>query len=143
MKVEGKLLRTRGGSAVSPLSASLYLVDNGSKLDFVPNGLRVLTPDGDSIPYDRVEEAAPTAAEYVGQYASDEAEVTYRIVVEEGKLVAKGRPDIAVPLTPLYADAFQVAANGWLVRFARNQGGKISGLSLGLGRVRDLRFARR
>lgn len=146
---EGKL-RTGRGLAVSPLSGSLFLVENGAKLDFVhgldgKTGLRLLTADGDVIPFDRVSEAAPTPAqlaEYAGEYASDEAEVTYRIVVEEGKLVAKGRPDVSAPLTPLYADAFQ-AANGWLVRFARNGDGKISGLSLGLGRVRELRFERR
>ncbi|HWM93710.1 MAG TPA: serine hydrolase domain-containing protein, partial [Thermoanaerobaculia bacterium] len=115
MKMEEGKLRTRGGRTVSPLSASLFLVSNGSKLDFVTgsdgkiSGLRLLTPDGDSIPYDRVEEAAPTAAqlaEYVGEYTSDEAEVTYKVVVEEGKLLIKGRPDISFGLTPLYADAF-------------------------------------
>ncbi|MEA2560043.1 MAG: hypothetical protein QOH06_1547 [Acidobacteriota bacterium] len=147
---EGGKLRTRGGRTVTPLSSSLFLVDNGSKLDFVTGsdgkitGLRVLTPDGDSIPYDRVEEAAPTAAqlaEYVGEYTSDEAEVTYKAVMEEGKLLIKGRPDVSIALTPLYADAFQSDA-GFLVRFFRKDG-KLSELSLGLDRVRDLRFTRR
>jgi CubicO group peptidase (beta-lactamase class C family) len=140
---EGKL-RTRGGRTVSPLSTSLFLVSNGSKLDFVPGGLRLLTPDGDAIPYERVEEAAPTAAqlaEYTGEYSSDEAEVTWKVVMEEGKLVVKARPDVSIALTPLYADAFQ-ADNGFLVRFFRKDG-KIAELSVGLGRVRDLRFARR
>jgi CubicO group peptidase (beta-lactamase class C family) len=144
MKVEEGKLRTRGGRTVSPLSSSRYLVDNGSKLEFVPNGLRLLTPDGDTIPYERVEEASPTAAqlaEYAGEYVSDEAEVTYKVVVKDGKLVVKGRPDVSVALTPLYADAFQ-ADNGFLVRFFRKQG-KVAELSVGLGRVRDLRFARR
>lgn len=144
MKMEEGKLRTRGGRTVSPLSSSLYLVDNGSKLDFVPGGLRLLTPDGDSIPYERVEEAAPTAAqlaEYVGEYTSDEAEVTYKVVVEDGKLLIKGRPDVSIALTPLYADAFQ-SDIGFLVRFFRKDG-KLSELSFGLDRVRDLRFARR
>ncbi|HEX5717462.1 MAG TPA: serine hydrolase domain-containing protein [Thermoanaerobaculia bacterium] len=147
---EGGKLRTRGGRTVLPLSASLFLVDNGSKLDFVTgsdgkiSGLRVLTPEGDSIPYDRVEEAAPTAAqlaEYVGEYASDEAEVTYKVVMEEGKLLMKRRPDVSIALTPLYADAFQ-SDMGFLVRFFRKDG-KVSDLSLGLDRMRDLRFTRR
>jgi CubicO group peptidase (beta-lactamase class C family) len=144
MKMEEGKLRTRGGRTVSPLSSSLFLVDNGSKLDFVPGGLRLLTPDGDSIPYERVEEAAPTAAqlaEYVGEYTSDEAEFTYKVVVEEGKLLIKGRPDISIGLAPLYADAFQ-SDIGFLVRFLRKDG-KVSELSFGLDRARDLRFARR
>jgi hypothetical protein len=149
MKVEEGKLRTRGGRTVVPLSSSLYLVDTGARLEFVTGsdgktGLRVLTPEGDTIPYERVEEAAPTAAqlaEYTGEYASDEAEVTWKIVMEEGKLVVKARPDESFALTPLYADAFQ-ADNGFLIRFFRKQG-KIAELSVGLGRVRDLRFARR
>ncbi|HWN41696.1 MAG TPA: serine hydrolase domain-containing protein [Thermoanaerobaculia bacterium] len=145
---EGKL-RSARGRAVSPLSASLYLVDNGSKVEFVTGldgktGLRVLTPDGDIIPFDRVAEATPTAAqlaEYVGDYTSDEAEVTWKVAMEEGKLVIKWRPDTVVALKPLYADAFHTE-NGFLIRFFRKEG-KLSELSLGLARVRDLRFARR
>ncbi|HWM90522.1 MAG TPA: serine hydrolase domain-containing protein, partial [Thermoanaerobaculia bacterium] len=140
---EGKL-RTGGGRAVWPLSTSLFLVENGSKLDFIPNGLRVLTPDGDTVPFDRVAEAVPTAAqlaEYVGDYTSDEAEVTWKVAMEEGKLVIKWRPDTVVALKPLYADAFHTE-NGFLIRFFRKEG-KISELSVGLTRVRDLRFERR
>lgn len=140
---EGKL-RSGRGLAISPLSGSLFLVENGSKLDFVTNGLRVLTPDGDIIPFDRVTEVAPTAAqlaEYVGEYTSDEAEVTWKVAMEEGKLVVKWRPDVTVGLKPLYADAFHTE-NGFLIRFFRKEG-RISELSLGLSRVRDLRFERR
>ncbi len=108
-------------------------------------GLRLLTVDGDVIPHERVEEAAPSAAqlaEYAGEYWSGEAEATYRIVVEEGKLVAKARPDFSAALTPLYAGGFQTE-HGWLVRFTRDGNGKVSGFTFGLGRVRALRFERR
>jgi hypothetical protein len=140
---DGKL-RSGRGRAVTPLSTSLYLVDNGSKVEFIPNGLRVITPDGDAVSFDRVAEVTPTAAqlaEYVGDYTSDEAEVTWKVAMEEGKLVIKWRPDTVVALKPLYADAFHTE-NGFLIRFFRKEG-KISELSLGLARVRDLRFARR
>jgi CubicO group peptidase (beta-lactamase class C family) len=146
---EGKL-RTRGGRSVSPLSSSLFLVENGSKLDFFTGpdgkaGLRLLTPDGDSIPHERVAEAAPTTAqlaEYVGEYWSGEAEATYRIVMEDGRLVAKARPEFSAGLKPLYADAFQTE-HGWLVRFTRDGNGRVSGFTFGLSRVRALRFERR
>ncbi|MFP5287861.1 MAG: serine hydrolase domain-containing protein, partial [Thermoanaerobaculia bacterium] len=140
---EGKL-RSGRGRAVWPLSPSLYLVDNGSKIEFVSDGLRLLPPDGDVIPFDRVTEAVPTAAqlaEYVGDHTSDEAEVTWKVAMEEGKLVLKWRPDTVVGLKPLYADAFHTE-NGFLIRFFRKEG-KVSQLSVGLARVRDLRFERR
>jgi CubicO group peptidase (beta-lactamase class C family) len=146
---DGKL-RTRGGRAVWPISPSLFLVENGSKLDFFTGpdgkaGLRLLTLDGDAIPHDRAEEAAPTAAqlaEYAGEYWSGEAEAAYRIVVEDGKLVAKARPEFSAGLKPLYTDAFQ-SEHGWLVRFTRDGSGKVSGFTFGLSRVRALRFERR
>jgi CubicO group peptidase (beta-lactamase class C family) len=147
---EGKL-HTARGRLLSPLSTSLFLLaDFDVKLDFItgPNGttgLRVLHPDGDIVPYERAAEGASTTAqlaEYVGEYRSDEAEVAYRIVMEDGKLVIKGGPDISAPLTPLYADAFQ-AGDEFLVRFTRNGNGKLSGLTLGFDRVRALRFDRR
>lgn len=139
---EGKL-RTNRGASIQPLSKSQFLVENGNKLDFTPDGVRVHYPDGDTVFFDRVTQANPTAAqlaEYEGEYRSDEAEVTYRLVVQEGKLLMKGRPDTTFTLMPLYADAFQANA-GFLIRFFRKEG-KISELSIGLDRVRDLRFAR-
>ena len=146
---EGKL-RTRGGRSVSPLSSTLFLVENGSKLDFFAGpdgkaGMRLLTVDGDVVPHERVTEAAPTAAqlaEYAGEYWSGEAEATYRVVVEDGKLAMKARPDFSAGLTPLYAAGFQTE-HGGLVRVTRDGNGKVSGFTIGLGRVRALRFERR
>lgn len=147
---EGKL-RTGRGRLLEPLSTSLFqLADLDVKLDFVPGpngvtGLRVLHPNGDVVPYERVAEGASTAAqlaEYVGEYWSDEAEVAYKVVMEDSKLVIQGGPDISAALTPLYADAFQ-AGDEFLVRFTRNRNGKLSGLTLGFDRVRALRFERR
>jgi hypothetical protein len=43
-------------------------------------------------------------------------------------------------LAPSYADAF-LATGGMLVRFVR-QGGSVREMSIGVDRVRDLRFAR-
>lgn len=140
---DGKLLTNRGAS-VQPLSRSLFLVENGNKLDFTADGVRVHYPDNDTVLFERVTEANPSAvqlAEYAGDYTSDEAETTWKVVLEDGKLVLRLRPDMKLGLRPLYADAFQ-AENGFLIRFFRKDG-KVSELSIGLDRVRDLRFARR
>lgn len=143
-------LTTGRGLALAPLSGSEFQLENGSRMAFedgpngAPAGLRLLTVDGDAIPFDRVADVSPVPeelAEYVGEYASEEAEVTYRVVVEEGKLVLRRKPDTSFALSPLYADGFE-ASIGWLVRFVRDPQGKVSELSFGLGRVRDLRLAR-
>lgn len=87
---------------------------------------------------------APSAvrpAELVGEYRSDEAEVAYTVASDSGRLVLRRRPDTTLALTPAYADAF-TTPGGWLVRFTRDRAGRVNGLSLGLGRVRDLRFER-
>lgn len=153
LEVKEGALRTGRGRLLTPLSPSLFLLaDFDVKLDFItgPNGttgLRVLHPNGDAVPYGREEEAAPQTAallaEYAGEYWSYEAEAASRIVVEDGKLVLKAGSDISAALTPLYADGFEAEEDGFLVRFTRNGNGKISALTLGLDRVRALRFERR
>lgn len=69
------------------------------------------------------------------------AEVTYTVAVEKDALVLRRRPDAVYSLVPRYADAF-LAPELAFVRFTRDATGRVDGLSLGLGRVRDLRFAR-
>ena len=71
---------------------------------------------------------------------SDEAEVTYTIRAESGALVALRRPDARFTLAPSYKDAFTNAQLP-LVLFRRDpKTGQVNGMSLGLGRVRDLRL---
>ena len=140
---DGKL-RSGSGSELVPLSATRFRVGRGpTQIVFDdPSGPRLLAPDGDTIAFERVEEATPSApAELVGEYHSDEAEATYTVALEDGKLLLRRRPDVSVLLTPAYADAF-TTPHGSLVRFTRDASGRVNGLSLGLGRVRDLRFAR-
>jgi hypothetical protein len=78
--------------------------------------------------------------QYEGEYHSEEAEATLRVRVENGALSVWQRPDRTRTLEPIYADAFDAGA--WIVRFRRDGRGSVSGLSLSLGRVYDMRFAR-
>jgi len=94
--------------------------------------------------FERVTAAKPSAQaleQYVGTYASDEAETVLRAVVENGRLVLKRRPDATIPLEPLYADAFQAPQLGTVI-FRRDAGGRITALSVSEDRVWDLRFRR-
>ena len=91
--------------------------------------------------YEKVERANPTAAELEaleGQYTSDEAEVTLRVAVENGRLVIHRRPDTVIPLAPTYRDGFSSSMGS--VRFLRDSAGKVTELSVGESRVWDLRF---
>jgi CubicO group peptidase (beta-lactamase class C family) len=90
-----------------------------------------------------VPQANPTPqkiSEYVGTYFSQELGVFYEIAVREGKLLIQHLPEPATVLEPGYEDAFGTAS--YVVRFTRNNAGKVDGLRMYAGRVRHLRFQR-
>jgi CubicO group peptidase (beta-lactamase class C family) len=93
--------------------------------------------------WEKVDPAHPSAAqlqELTGDYTSGEAEVTFQIKLENGALVLHRRPAAAVSLRPTYKDAFECDLGA--VRFLRDASGTVTGLSVGEGRVWDLRFTR-
>ena len=150
MTVEEGALRAEGRGALVPQSESLFTLGDGSvRVQFRGEGVGrsfdVIGTDGDTTHYAVTAPFAPSAADlarYEGAYVSDEAEVTYTIKAENGALFALRRPDARFALTPSYKDAFTNAQLP-LVLFRRDaQTGQVNGLSLGLGRVRDLRFRR-
>jgi CubicO group peptidase (beta-lactamase class C family) len=92
----------------------------------------------------RYEEVRPApqaiaTSDYTGTYASDELDVRLEVVVRDGKLMIRRRPDDWLELRPSYADDFQAAGLG-TVRFTRDGAGKVSGFSIYAGRVVDVRF---
>ncbi|MFN2399190.1 MAG: serine hydrolase [Gemmatimonadaceae bacterium] len=143
-------LRVEGGGELLPLSALRFRSATGlthATFDLssarAPSVLRIVTSDGDTVTAVRVA-ATPSnlrLAGYTGEYYSDEAEVTYTVVEKDGKLVLRRRPDVAMTLTPAYTDAFTAQQLG-LVLFRRDNTGKVSGMSFGMGRVRDLLLSR-
>ena len=78
---------------------------------------------------------------YLGQYRSDEAEVTFTIARDSSGLALKRRPDTVIHLTPTGADAFSAGAVG-RVTFHREADGQVANLSVSQDRVWDLRFRR-
>jgi CubicO group peptidase (beta-lactamase class C family) len=148
--VEKEALRAEGRGALVPQSESLFTLGDGSvRLQFRGQGVGrsfdVIGSDGDTTHYAVAAPVTPSAADlakYEGTYVSDEAEVTYTIRAENGALFALRRPDARFALAPSYKDAFTNAQLP-LVLFRRDpKTGQVNGLSLGLGRVRDLRFRR-
>ncbi len=87
---------------------------------------------------------APTAGQllaYEGEYFSDELGVVYRLVVEDGRLIARFRPAQRHALAPVFADGFEGEGN--VFRFTRNGAGTVDGFRVYAGRVRHLRFVKR
>ena len=81
---------------------------------------------------------------YAGEFYSEELETSYRLQVQDGKLVALHQRNDMVSLTPTVTDQF--AGNQWWfrgVQFQRNAQGAIAGFTLTGGRVRYLRFVKR
>lgn len=132
------------GLRLVPLAASAFAA-GPSRVEFA-NGatlLRRITADGDTTEYARVPRWNPAPGElqeYAGLYTSDEAEVSFTIAVKDGRLVRSDRYGQTANLTPSYADAFW--QGGVLATFRRDASGRVVAMSLGLGRVRDLRFER-
>ena len=88
--------------------------------------------------YEPVDAWRPTSSElaqYAGTYSSYDAETTYIVSVEAGRLQIWQRPGSTQALTPIYAGAFRLGG-GRVMRFRNDE------LHLGFGRVFDMVFTR-
>ncbi|MFC3711531.1 serine hydrolase domain-containing protein [Sphingoaurantiacus capsulatus] len=138
-------LRIKDGPSLAPLPNG-RLRGRGGEVAFEGRDRFVLhTPEGNRVAYRRVAPWAPAAADLAalaGRYRSDEADATYVAFVESGalKLRHDRRPGLIVTLAPITADLFDAEGDG-IVRVIRD-GEKISALSFGVSRVRDLRLAK-
>ncbi len=88
----------------------------------------------------------PTAAElqaYTGAYYSPELETRYEVVIENNGLVARHRRHGDIPMRPARADNFRAAPFYFSeIRFERDAAGKVTGMRVSAGRVRNLKFDR-
>jgi len=148
LTVTDGVLRT-GSASLLPLSQLEFQVGSSDRRYIFARaggsvtGFRV--EDGQSFDrrYERVEEWSPSPAEledFTGTFHSDDAETTLVARVEDGALTLWQRPNDTRIVTPRYRDAFR--SGGMTVRFRRDEAGTVVALSLSLGRVYDMRFAR-
>ena len=140
---DGKLRIDRRG-LLTPISSNAFsLGEDGPRAEFEQNRLRIATEVDEGNYYEKVARWTPNSAELetmTGEYASDEAEVTFRVALEKGQLVIHRRPDASIALTPTYRDGFNSTLGS--VRFMRDAQGHVSELSIGEQRVWDIRFRR-
>jgi len=105
-----------------------------------------LAPDGDSQQSQQEPVALSLAQlrEYEGWYRSAELDSSYEIVADEGTLTALHWRNRRANLTPLGNDEFRGDAP-WLplVRFTRDDSGRLNALTATGSRVRNMVFERR
>ena len=140
------------GMALIPVSATRFELPGGTAaLVFESTPFAegrpaavISSPGQPNVRIEPVGSFTPTAADlaaYEGTYRSDEAEATYTVAIEGGKLVMKDRWGAATPLEPQYPDAFELERGPTIV-FRRGASGRVEELSLSESRVWDLRFRR-
>ena len=99
---------------------------------------------GETLEAKRVTASEPVdVAEFAGKYTSDELLTSYELVVEGDKLIARHQRNDDIQLTPTGKDEF--AGSTWFfqtAKFQRDADGKITGLLVSDGRVRNLKFDR-
>lgn len=127
-----------------PATTTRFSTSEGHTMEFDGGGeLRATDEFGVTTVFNRVERVTPALGELTtlaGRYVSDEIETTFDLVVDDGRLVLRRRPDTSMALTPVYADAF-TSPLGWIV-FHRDASRRVTGLSVSQDRVWDLRFVR-
>jgi CubicO group peptidase (beta-lactamase class C family) len=145
LRVEGGLLRD-GRTILDPEGERTFgIADTARRYVFEPDleTFRIEDWQYTDQRYERVESWTPSLAELeelAGTYHSADAETTYVVRVEDGSLTVWQRPNDTRSLTPIYRDAFR--RGGSILRFRRDDAGRVVGLSLSLGRVYDMRFER-
>jgi CubicO group peptidase (beta-lactamase class C family) len=79
-------------------------------------------------------------AEYSGDFYSPELDIVYRIRAKDGALYLERLGNTALPLNWRAPDEF--GASGFVLNF-RRAGGRVSGFTIGAGRVRNIAFEKR
>ena len=81
---------------------------------------------------------AAALGEYTGSYRNEEIETTYVIAPDSSRLIVTANGRRLTVLEPTYRDGF--AGGLFTAEFQRNDSGRIVGLLVQSGRVRNLRF---
>jgi len=117
----------------------------GIEMRFNNSGALLKLPGRRAERLEKKEEFQPDAkalASFAGNYYSPELDVTYRLVVKDGKMQLD-RPKLRThSVEPTFADAFYARFLGFL-RFERDRTGRPAALRLTSERFRHIRFERR
>jgi CubicO group peptidase (beta-lactamase class C family) len=127
----------------SPLEVTLTFEKQGKSMV-----MRMQRGTDRPVAFEPVQLVKPTSAqlaEYPGDYRSDEVQVTYRIVLEDGKLFVRHENEFKdipkSPLQPTTSDAFFF--QGINLQFTRDASNRIASFTLNAGRVKNIRFVKK
>jgi hypothetical protein len=146
----GLVAETSGERArIAPVSENDFVTMDApfdAQIRFEPDKpwrMHLRVDDDRSDTLEMIEVVSPSAeqlAEYVGDYASEELQVTHKVVLEHGKLYVRYRSAPKDPLRPGLRDMFWVGAI--TLRFTRDDAGQVSGFTVDAGRARNICFVR-
>jgi CubicO group peptidase (beta-lactamase class C family) len=109
------------------------------------NELKLRIGDDEGMTATRFTAVVPTGDElqgYVGAFYSPELDVTWPLLIDQGKLAVRDEhrkfESKIQPLAPAMKDAFSGEAG--LLRFVRDASGKVTGFDLSASRMRGIRF---
>jgi hypothetical protein len=141
-------LIARGRSAITAISATSFrLMPEGTTFELETDAsgkvtaMRAMSMGYQTDIFEKVEHSKPTQAEMqamIGDYVSDEAETTLKVVLTPKGLEIHQRPDTVYPLKPTYTDGFECELGS--IRFVRDTSGHAIGMSLSGSRMWDLRL---
>lgn len=98
---------------------------------------------GDNLAHRIADDTAPVVLEdYVGRYFSEELETFYDLVLEDSSLVLQHRRIPDITLNHSKSDSFAGGQGIATVEFDRGDDGSVSGLRVGNGRTRNVRFTK-
>ena len=126
-----------------------YVEELKADIEFTPQrdggiAVRITQPGGDTLGY-RVATLSPRElAQYAGTYWSEELEAQYTIAVHDRGLVALNAHHGEIKLVQYTQDRF--VSNAFFfheVHFIRGEPGKVTGLTVGGGRVTEVDFVRK
>lgn len=131
------LKRTGPNRFVTPFGPTVSFENKSGKMKVrVGDGDRTMF-EGDRIDEIHVGETALQA--YAGEYESAELDTTYRFSVENGNLTLRNRWNAPAKVEPLIHDEFTIDQLGTVI-FHRDAAGRVSGLGVYSGRIRDVTF---
>ena len=117
-----------------------------SLMPLAGGAMRYRSGNGEPSIYRPVAASAPTREELAaiaGRYRSDELEVTWELRVQGDSLMLHRRKFAPSALAPLFKDRYQATEGlGFVVQVQRDARGRVSGLTVGSGRVRRMLFLR-
>ncbi|NII24465.1 beta-lactamase family protein [Pseudoflavitalea sp. X16] len=140
---EGKLSSLYPTANLTAISDKVFMLGN-NRLELNNASKLLVTAGLDSLYYDQVDSAVindKVLKSYVGEYYSSEAEATYQIELNAGKLLLKQKPTTVFILNPTYKDGFDSPFGP--LYFIRDPKRDVVEFKISVSRARNVSFKKR